>query len=206
MIRQPLIIAVVMLLAGCSTIATPSTPTPTETPEVVDREVTTGTVSLDGLPVSQKFRFQNGEVHAEFPIRVEFQRPDAGNWTTVHVFNVGEMEWFTVELTGGTSTRCCRGSPIGARVGCAVYSAAVTTEAVTRSPWPLPIRPGKLDAPAYALEAPEGCAQGHHAVCRVLPEWVEGRSRHGIQSFVVHAMICISDSAGGSEHRVRYSV
>lgn len=93
----------VVLLAGCSTTAT--TPTPTPTPEVVDREITTGTISLEGLPVSQSFRFQNGEVHAEFPIRVEFQRPDAGNWTPVQVFNVDEMEWFTVELTGGTHYR-----------------------------------------------------------------------------------------------------
>lgn len=122
MIRQPLIIAVVMLLAGCSTIATPSTPTPTETPEVVDREVTTGTVSLDGLPVSQKFRFQNGEVHAEFPIRVEFQRPDAGNWTTVHVFNVGEMEWFTVELTGGQHYRIVIEDTEGERRAMGLYT------------------------------------------------------------------------------------
>lgn len=99
MLRSLLVIAVI-LLAGCSATSSSSTPTPTETPEVVDREVTTGTVSLEGLPVSQKFRFQNGDVHMEFPIRVEFQRPDAGNWTPVRVFNVGEMEWFTVELTG----------------------------------------------------------------------------------------------------------
>jgi len=98
MLRSLLVIAVI-LLAGCSTTANTSTPTPTPTPEVVGREVTTGTVSLEGLPVSQKFRFQNGEVQAEFPIRVEFQRPDAGNWTLVEVFNVDEMEWFTVELT-----------------------------------------------------------------------------------------------------------
>lgn len=96
--RRLLVIAVV-LLAGCSTTATPPDPTPTATPEVVDREVTTGTVSLEGLPIGQKFRFQNGAVRLEFPLHVEFQRPDGENWTTVEVFNVDEMEWFTVELT-----------------------------------------------------------------------------------------------------------
>lgn len=93
-------VALIVLLAGCTTPATTPTPTPTETPEVVDREVTTGTVSLDGLPVSQTFRFQNGAVRMEFPIQVEFQRPNGTNWTTEHVFNVEHMEWFTVELVG----------------------------------------------------------------------------------------------------------
>lgn len=96
-------LAVLVLLAGCSTAGAPAS-TPTPTPEVVDREVTTGTVSLEGLPVSQSFRFQNGDVRMAFPIRVEFQRPNMtganGNWTPVKVFNVGEMEWFTVELLG----------------------------------------------------------------------------------------------------------
>lgn len=97
MLRHLLVIAVV-LLAGCSTTTNLSTPTPTPTPEVVDREVSTGTVSLEGLPVSQSFRFQNGAVRIAFPIHVEFLRPVGENWTIERVVTVGEMEWFTVEL------------------------------------------------------------------------------------------------------------
>lgn len=81
-------------LAGCSAMSAPSTPTPTETATATERP------SVAGLRIDQRFRFRNGEADVEFPIRVEFQRPDADGWAPVQVFNVARMEWIDVELTG----------------------------------------------------------------------------------------------------------
>jgi hypothetical protein len=86
----------VVLLAGCSTTAAPSTPT--ETPTVVEREVTTGTVSLAGLPVSAEFTIESPDPSFEFPVTVKFKRPKMGNYTPVQVFRVPEGEPFSVKL------------------------------------------------------------------------------------------------------------
>lgn len=94
------LLVLVVLLAGCSSAAAPSTPTPTETWEVVDREVTTGTVSLEGLPVSAEFTVESPDPGIKFPVAVRFQRLELGNWTEVAVFRVAEGEPFTVELLG----------------------------------------------------------------------------------------------------------
>ena len=90
------LLVLVVLLAGCSTTAEPSTPT--ETPTVVEREVTTGTVSLEGLPVSAEFTIESPDPSFEFPVTIKFKRPKMGNYTPVQVFRVSVGEPFTVEL------------------------------------------------------------------------------------------------------------
>lgn len=98
MLRWLLIL--VVLLAGCSTTAAPPTPTstPTDTPEVVEREVTTGTVNLSGLPVATEFTIESPDPSFEFPVTIKFKRPEMGNYTPVQVFRVSEGEPFEVEL------------------------------------------------------------------------------------------------------------
>lgn len=90
------LLVLVVLLAGCSTTAAPSTPT--ETPTVVEREVTTGTVSLEGLEVSAEFTIESPDPSFKFPVTVKFKQPDAGNYTPVRVHRVSEGEPFEVEL------------------------------------------------------------------------------------------------------------
>lgn len=92
--RAFLLSAGTVALAGCSAISSPTTPTPTPIATPTDRP------SVAGLRIDQRFRFRNGEADVEFPIRVEFQRPDADGWTPVQVFNVARMGWINVELTG----------------------------------------------------------------------------------------------------------
>lgn len=98
--RRGLLVLAVVLVAGCSSSATPSTPTPTGTPIVTDREVTTGTASLAGQPVSAEFRVESPDPGIEFPITVTFERKEQGDWTELAAFQVNEGEPFTVELVG----------------------------------------------------------------------------------------------------------
>lgn len=114
-------VGLAVTLAGCST-AHSSPSTPTEATEVEDKEVETGTISLEGLPITQSFRFQNGEVQVEFPIRVEFQEPDGEDWTTVRAHRVDELEWVTVELVGGQRYRIVIEDAEGVRRSIGVYT------------------------------------------------------------------------------------
>lgn len=104
-LARVLLVLAVVILAGCSTTATTSTLTPTPTPVVVDREVTTGTVSLEGLPVSAEFKVESPDPGIRFPVSVTFGRADLGNYTEVAVYRVAEGEPFNVELLGGARYR-----------------------------------------------------------------------------------------------------
>lgn len=102
--RQAFVVLII-LLAGCSAASTPSPDTPTPTPTVVDRDVETGTVSLEGLEVSAEFKVESPDPGIRFPVSVTFERADLGNLTEVAVLRVAEGEPFNVELLGGARYR-----------------------------------------------------------------------------------------------------
>lgn len=115
-----LAVVVALLLAGCS--AGVQQPTPTATPQVVESEVETGNISLDGLPVSTEFAVVSQSAKWTFPVRIEFQRPDAGNWTEAYALRVSENEWFSVELTGGEQYRIVVSDSTGREVAVGIYT------------------------------------------------------------------------------------
>lgn len=91
-------LAFVLLLAGCSTLASPATPT--EIPSDVERqEVDAGMITLTNLTVSPAFEIRSQQRDWEFPTRIEFQRYHDGNWTDAYARLVREGETIEPELS-----------------------------------------------------------------------------------------------------------
>lgn len=92
-------LALLVLLAGCSSAAvSPATPTPTPTETFV----------VNDNQATHSFEFRAGhEAPAdwEFPITVEFQRAELGNWTEAYVFRVSEDDTLHLDLVEGEHYR-----------------------------------------------------------------------------------------------------
>lgn len=94
-IHAALVVAV--LLAGCAG----TTGQPTATPE--NSGVSFSTPSA---PSETGYAFIGHPTDGwEYPIQVEFQRPEAGNWTEAYVFNVEYGETIEPPLTPGERYR-----------------------------------------------------------------------------------------------------